>query len=26
MRRPLELVLAAYESMRTNREVELPPV
>ena len=24
MRRPLELVLAAYESMRTNREVELP--
>ena len=26
MRRPLELVLAAYESMRTNREVELPLV
>ena len=25
MRRPLALVLAAYESMRTNREVELPP-
>jgi predicted dehydrogenase len=25
MRRPLELVLAAYESMRTQREVELPP-
>jgi predicted dehydrogenase len=24
MRKPLELVLAAYESMRTNREVELP--
>ena len=24
MRRPLELVLAAYESMRTNREVVLP--
>ena len=25
MRRPLALVLAAYESMRTNREVEVPP-
>jgi predicted dehydrogenase len=25
MRRPLELVLAAYESMHTNREIELPP-
>lgn len=25
MRRPLELVLAAYESMRTNSEIELPP-
>jgi predicted dehydrogenase len=25
MRRPLALVLAAYESMQTNREVEVPP-
>ena len=25
MRRPLALVLAAYESMRTNREVKVPP-
>jgi predicted dehydrogenase len=25
MRRPLALVLAAYESMRTNREIEVPP-
>ena len=25
MRRPLALVLAAYEFMRTNREVEVPP-